>query len=67
LAHIAVIYWGPLQWVFRTAPLNFNDWLWIIGISLSVIVVVEIDKAIRRWHQRRTQAKAEALEAAQYA
>jgi magnesium-transporting ATPase (P-type) len=67
LAHIAVIYWGPLQWVFRTAPLSVMDWVWLISIALSVIVVVELDKALRRWRKRRAQARAEATEAAQYA
>ena len=47
-AHLAVIYASPLQWVFRTVPLSAFDWLLVLGISSSVIVVVEIDKAIRR-------------------
>jgi magnesium-transporting ATPase (P-type) len=47
-AQVAVIYAPPLQWVFRTVPLTSFEWLLVLGISLSVILVVEIDKAIRR-------------------
>ncbi len=47
-AQIAVIYAPPLQWVFRTVPLNAYEWLLILGLSSSVILVVEIDKWLRR-------------------
>jgi magnesium-transporting ATPase (P-type) len=47
-AQIAVIYAPPLQWVFRTVPLSPFEWLLVLGISLNVILVVEIDKWIRR-------------------
>jgi len=47
-AQLAVIYTPPLQWVFRTVPLSPFEWFLVLGISLSVILVVEIDKAIRR-------------------
>jgi magnesium-transporting ATPase (P-type) len=52
-AQMAVIYAPPLQWVFRTVPLTAFEWLLLLGISLSVILVVEIDKAIRRWLGQR--------------
>ena len=48
LAQIAMIYTPALQWVFKTEPLNANDWLIIMLPALSVILVVEIDKMIRR-------------------
>jgi len=47
-AQLAVIYAPPLQWVFRTVPLTPFEWLLLLGLSLSVILVVEIDKLIRR-------------------
>ena len=47
-AQIAVIYAPPLQWVFRTVPLTVFEWLLVLSISISVILVVEIDKGIRR-------------------
>lgn len=48
IAQMAVIYFPPLRWIFRTESLSLAEWLPIIGISLSVIAVVELDKFIRR-------------------
>ena len=47
-AQLAVLYAPPLQWVFRTVPLTAPEWLRIIAASLTVVVVVEIDKWLRR-------------------
>lgn len=47
-AQLAFIYVPALQWVFRTEPLNAYDWLTIMIPALSVILVVEIDKMIRK-------------------
>ena len=47
-AQIALIYTPALQWVFRTEPLDLNDWLNIGLVSSTVILAVEIDKMIRR-------------------
>jgi len=44
LLQAAVVYVPFLQAVFRTVPLNFTDWLLILGVSLSPILVVEIRK-----------------------
>lgn len=56
LAQVAFIYAPPLQWVFRTEPLSAFDWATILGITVSVILVVEIDKALRRWSRGRAEA-----------
>lgn len=48
IAQLLVIYAPPLQWIFRTEPLTPGEWLIILGISLSVIIVVELDKWVRR-------------------
>ena len=48
LAQIAVIYVPALQWVFRTEPLSGAEWVQIALVALTVVVAVEIDKAIRR-------------------
>jgi magnesium-transporting ATPase (P-type) len=48
LAQLSVIYVPALQWVFRTEPITAGEWLQILPVSASVIVVVEIDKWIRR-------------------
>jgi Ca2+-transporting ATPase len=52
IAQIAVIYWAPLQFIFRTVPLQPVDWLVILPVAFTVIIVVEIDKAIRRFTSR---------------
>jgi len=52
-AQLAVIYAPPLQWIFRTAPLSVFDWVLLLGISVTVVLVVEIDKMVRRRAQRQ--------------
>ncbi|MBE0568082.1 MAG: HAD-IC family P-type ATPase [Deltaproteobacteria bacterium] len=48
LAQIAVIYAPPLQWIFRTEPLAVEEWVRIFIVGFTVVIAVEIDKAIRR-------------------
>jgi Ca2+-transporting ATPase len=48
LAHLAAIYLPALQWIFRMEPIMPLEWLRIGLISLTVILVVEIDKWLRR-------------------
>lgn len=48
LAQIAFIYVPVLQWIFRTEPISLADWKNILLVALSVIIVVEIDKWLRR-------------------
>jgi magnesium-transporting ATPase (P-type) len=47
-AHLAVLYVPSFQWIFRTAPLALPEWIEVISVSVTVILVVEIEKAIRR-------------------
>jgi Ca2+-transporting ATPase len=47
-AQLAFIYAPPLQWIFRTVPISGAEWLPIMIVSSSVVVVVEIDKWLRR-------------------
>jgi len=55
LAQLAVVYIPALQWIFKTEPLNGAEWMKIALVALSVVVAVEIDKAIRR-HKKRVRA-----------
>jgi Ca2+-transporting ATPase len=48
LAQLAVIYVPALQWIFRTEPISVNEWIRIFVVASSVIIAVEVDKAIRR-------------------
>jgi len=47
-AHLAVLYVPALQYIFRTVPLDFHQWVIVIVTSSSVLIGVELDKFIRR-------------------
>jgi Ca2+-transporting ATPase len=47
-AQLAMIYVPALRWVFQTEPLSAEEWVRVFVLSLTVIVAVEIDKAVRR-------------------
>jgi magnesium-transporting ATPase (P-type) len=48
LAQLAFIYAPPLQWIFRTVPLTGTEWLRVLAVSATVVLVVELDKWLRR-------------------
>ncbi len=48
LAQIAFIFAPPLQWVFRTEAITHADLAHIVAVAFSVVVVVEVDKWLRR-------------------
>ncbi|MFN3479452.1 MAG: HAD-IC family P-type ATPase, partial [Thermodesulfovibrionales bacterium] len=47
-AQLAVLYVPALQWLFRTEPITAKDWLQILIVSATVVLVVEADKWLRR-------------------
>ncbi|OBQ52725.1 cation-translocating P-type ATPase [Halodesulfovibrio spirochaetisodalis] len=47
-AQITVVYASSLAWIFRTRPLTSDDWILCLGVASTVIVVVELEKLIRR-------------------
>ncbi len=47
-AHLAVLYVPALQYVFRTVPLDFHQWIIVIASSVTILIGVELDKFIRR-------------------
>jgi Ca2+-transporting ATPase len=47
-AHLAVLYVPGLQYVFRTVPLVWDQWILILVSSFMILLVVELDKFIRR-------------------
>jgi len=47
-AQLAVIYVPFLQWIFRMEPIILKEWFRIGGMAAVIIVVVEIDKLLRR-------------------
>jgi Ca2+-transporting ATPase len=48
-AHLAAIYLPVMQWVFRMDPVTPMEWLRIGLVSVTVVILVEIDKFLRRW------------------
>ncbi|NWF75524.1 MAG: HAD-IC family P-type ATPase [Nitrospirae bacterium] len=48
LAQLSVIYVPALQWVFRTELIALNEWINILIVSITVIIIVEVDKWYRR-------------------
>ena len=54
--HLAAVYVPAFQFVLRTEPLSGADWLQVALLSVSVLVAVEVDKAIRRRAQARREA-----------
>ncbi|MEJ5349944.1 MAG: HAD-IC family P-type ATPase [Desulfosoma sp.] len=47
-AHLAAIYHPALQWLFGMVPITLEEWMRIALLSFTVVVVVEIDKLVRR-------------------
>ena len=61
LLQISIVYFPPLQVVFRTVPLTLQDWLIIILLSLSIFVVVEVFKFFIRYRARQAALDVEAV------
>jgi len=49
IAQIMIIYVPAFQFVFRTAPLNAQDWVVLALVATTVIAAVEAEKALRRF------------------
>jgi Ca2+-transporting ATPase len=47
MAHLVAIYAPPFQWLLSTEPVSGMEWLLIVAMSLSVVVIVEVDKWMR--------------------
>jgi P-type Ca2+ transporter type 2C len=48
LSQIAVVYVPGMQWVFRTEAISAHEWIQILLMALTVVVLVEADKGLRR-------------------
>jgi Ca2+-transporting ATPase len=55
--HVVSLYWGPLQFVLRGEPLSLETWGQMIPVAMSVVVVVEVEKALRRWLSERSRGQ----------
>ena len=47
-AQMAILYVPVFQWIFRTVPLTIYEWVQIALVTVTIIIAVEIDKAVRR-------------------
>ena len=45
---VAVIEWDPLSQLFHTTPLRWQDWMVAVGLSLTMIPIVELTKWLIR-------------------
>ena len=48
-AHLAFVYWPPMNNLFSTAPLPLDDWMYAIGAGAVGVLAMEISK----WFLRR--------------
>jgi hypothetical protein len=46
--HVAALYLPPTQYVLRVEPISAGAWVRLVVVALSVLVVVEADKARAR-------------------
>jgi calcium-translocating P-type ATPase len=55
LLHFGALYWGPTQFVLRVEPIEWDAWLRMALVAVSIVVVVEVHKLLRR-HPRTGRA-----------
>ena len=51
LLHLVLIYWQPMQSIFKTVPLQLDDWWKIIAVSSIGLVVMELSKVAIRFER----------------
>ena len=53
----AVIFIPFLNTAFSFQPITMTEYLIAMALALTVLPIVEIEKAVRRWHLRRSSAQ----------
>jgi Ca2+-transporting ATPase len=48
LIHVAALSLGPTQVLLRVEPIGLDTWVRIVAVASSIIVAIEIHKAVRR-------------------
>jgi magnesium-transporting ATPase (P-type) len=46
--HIGALYFSPTQFVLRVEPLDLATWIRILALSVTILIAMELDKAVRR-------------------
>jgi Ca2+-transporting ATPase len=57
LLQLLFTYLPAMNRLFSTAPIPLEAWTRIVAVGLAGYVVVEVEKAFRRWSARRTLGK----------
>jgi Ca2+-transporting ATPase len=57
-----LLHWGAMTWPWSAAilgvtPLNGGEWLLCAVVGSTVLIIVEAEKAVRRWSRHRDQAR----------
>ena len=53
-AQLLAVYWSPMQALLQTVPIGVEEWMWIGGFALPVLIVPEVLKALRpRFHRTK--------------
>jgi Ca2+-transporting ATPase len=42
--HLVIVYYGPAEAVFATVPLSISDWMLILPVSASILILDELRK-----------------------
>ncbi len=53
LIHIGAMYTPWISDVLRIQPVSFHNWLELLGLALTVLVVMELQKLIYHWYTGR--------------
>ncbi|KAK4291732.1 hypothetical protein Pmani_035458 [Petrolisthes manimaculis] len=52
---LAVVYLPFLQWIFQTEGIHISDWIYLLCLTSTVLIVSELRKFLdRRWEARRS-------------
>ncbi|XP_063888439.1 calcium-transporting ATPase type 2C member 1-like isoform X2 [Scylla paramamosain] len=49
---LGVVYLPFLQWVFQTEGIHLSDWLYLVCLTSTVLLVSELRKFLDRWAER---------------
>jgi Ca2+-transporting ATPase len=61
LIHIGAMYTPWISEVLRIQPVSPRHWLSLLGLALTVLVVMELHKQVRRWLDMRRKFRTDAL------
>jgi Ca2+-transporting ATPase len=48
LVHVAALYLPPSQFLLRVEPLDLDTWVRMVVVASAIVVVVEVEKLVRR-------------------